>query len=276
MACLEGCTISPGGTLYGNVGWDLAQHPNTTGEHVVATVTVTSPADFNDADTSNNTATSAQSINIVNEEPDPAPDICRQVGRSLRDFCRNRGDGQFHRHVKNEGDADAETDTTVTLHLGDDTAALDSATVTALAAGAEGTATLAWDTDGAKSGEHTLRALAQTEGDGNADNDSKTVTVTLEEPSVDVAVKSVTASATEAVVGDTVDFTVTLETTATLWRRGPKCRCSTRRRRRCRTPGVRDRRHHRRRRRSHRNHLMGYERCRSPRVQPARGRRSRR
>ena len=35
--------------------------------------------------------------------------------------------------------------------------------------------------------------------------------MTLVERSVDVAVKSVTASATEAVVGDTVDFTVTLE-----------------------------------------------------------------
>ena len=45
-----------------------------------------------------------------------------------------------------------------------DTAALDSATVTALAAGDEGTVTLEWDTNGAEAGEHTLRVLAQTEG----------------------------------------------------------------------------------------------------------------
>ncbi len=210
--CLDGCTLAAGAKQQSNVQWDLARHPNAKGEKVVATVTIGAPSDFSDADTSNNSATSAQSINIVNEEtePDPAPDI---AVKSITPSTTSAVIGEtvnFTVTVKNEGDADAESDTTVTLHLGDGTDVLDSDTITALAAGAEGTATLAWDTDDAEAGEHTLRALAQTEGDGNADNDSKTATVTLEEPSVDVAVTSVTASATEAVVGDTVDFTVTL------------------------------------------------------------------
>ena len=111
--------------------------------------------------------------------------------------------------VQNEGDADAET--TVILDHGADAAELASETVSLLAAGPEKTVTLAWDTSGTEAGEHTLRVLAQTEGDDNAENDSKSVTVTLVERSVDVAVKSVTASASEAMVGDTIDFTVTLE-----------------------------------------------------------------
>ena len=213
MACLKGCTISASSTLNGNVGWDLSKHPNATGEHVVATVTVTAPDGFADANPDNNSATSAQSINIVNEEaePDPAPDISV---KSVTPSATTAVIGEtvnFTVTVKNEGDADAETDTTVTLDHGEDTTALDSVTVSALAVDDESTVTLSWNTNGAEAGEHTLRALAQTEGDGNADNDSKTASVTLLEPSVDAAVKSVTASATEALVGDPITFTVTLE-----------------------------------------------------------------
>jgi len=211
MACFEGCTINAGGTLYGNIGWDLGKHPNATGEKVVATVTITAPDGFVDADTSNNTATSAQSINIVNEEPEPAPDIAVKSVSASKTTAVIGETVNFTVSVQNEGDADAEADTTVTLDHGADTTALDSDTVSALAVDGESSVTLTWDTDGAAAGAHSLRALAQTEGDDNADNDSKTETVTLVERSVDVAVKSVTASATEAVVGDTVDFTVTLE-----------------------------------------------------------------
>jgi uncharacterized membrane protein len=211
MACLEGCTVTAGDVLYGNAGWDLAQHPNATGEKVIATVTVTAPDGFVDANPDNNSATSAQSINIVNEEPDPAPDIAiKSVTPSVSEAVV--GDSvDFTVTVQNEGDADATAATTVTLDYGADTDELDSATVTALAAGDAETVTLTWDTDGAAPGEHSLRALAQTDGDGNSDNDSRTASVTLEEPSVDVAVKSVTGLVDEAVVGDTVEFTVTLE-----------------------------------------------------------------
>lgn len=211
MACLEGCTINSGDTLNGSVGWDLGKHPNTTGEKVVATVTVTAPDGFVDANPDNNSATSAQSINIVNEEPDPAPDIAVKSVTASKTTVVVGETVDFTVKVENEGDADADADTTVTLDHGEDTAALDSDTVSALAVDSEGTAILEWNTNGAAAGEHTLRALAETNGDSNSDNDSKSVTVTLVEPSVDVAVKSVTASATEAVVGDTVEFTVTLE-----------------------------------------------------------------
>ena len=211
MACLEGCTINAGSTINGNAGWDLSKHPNARGEKVVATVTVTAPADFADVNTDNNSATSTQAINIVNEEPDPAPDIAVKSITASKTTAVVGETVNFTVKVENVGDADADADTTVTLDLGEDTAELDSATVSVLADGPEKTVTLSWDTHGAAAGEHNLRSLAQTEGDGNADNDSKTVTVTLLEPSVDVAVKSVTASATEAVVGETVDFTVTLE-----------------------------------------------------------------
>ena len=207
--CLDGCTIAAGETKNENVQWDLGRHPNTTGEKVVATVTVTAPAGFVDANPDNNSATSTQSINIVNEEPDPAPDIAVKSVTASADEAVVGDSVVFTVTVQNDGDAAA--DTTVTLDHGADTTELDSATVSALAASDDETVTLTWDTDEAEAGKHNLRVLAQTEGDGNSDNDSKTVTVTLLEPSVDVAVKSVTASATEAVVGDMVDFTVTLE-----------------------------------------------------------------
>ena len=75
-ACLEGCTIAAEGIFYGNVGWDLAQHPNTQEEYVIGAISITEPADFVDQDESNNTDTSADWINIVNEEsatPTPTP-----------------------------------------------------------------------------------------------------------------------------------------------------------------------------------------------------------
>ncbi len=211
--CLDGCTIAAGATQNSSAQWDLGKHPNATGEKVVATVTIDAPSDFSDTDTSNDSATSAQSINIVNEEtePEPAPDVAVKSATASPSEAVVGDTIEFTVAVQNEGDADAESDTTVTLHLGDDTAALDSDTVTTLAAEAEGSVTLSWDTDDAEAGEHSLRVVAATDGDGNAENDSMAATVTLVEPSVDVAVKSVTASATEAVVGDTVDFTVTLE-----------------------------------------------------------------
>ena len=193
--------MATGGTGTGWDQWDLSKHPNATGEKVVATVTVTAPDGFVDANPDNNTATSEQWINIVNEEPDPAPDISVKSVSASRNTAVIGETVNFTVVVQNEGDADADADTTVTLHLGEDTAALDSATVSALAVDGESTVTLEWDTDGAAAGEHSVRALGQTEGDGNGDNDSKSVTVTLAEPLVDVAVKSITASATEAVVG---------------------------------------------------------------------------
>ena len=205
--CLDGCTIAAGATQQSNAQWDLGKHPNATGEKVVATVTIDAPSDFSDADTSNNSDTSADAINIVNEVS--SVDIAVKSVTASKTAALIGDDIDFTVTISNEGDS--ETDATVTLDHGDETDELDSTTVSALAADGESTVTLSWDTDEAEAGAHNLRVLAASEGDGNSANDSKTVTVTLREPSTDVAVNGVQASSTEAVIGDTVDFTISLK-----------------------------------------------------------------
>ena len=206
--CTTGCTVSAmGGTGIGWDQWDLGKHPNATGEKVVATITIDAPADFSDTDTSNNSATSTDAINIVNDVP--KADIGVKSVTASKTSALIGDDIDFTVTIRNDGDAEA--DVTVTLDHGDDTEELDSAEVSDLAAEGESTVTLSWDTDDAEAGEHSLRVLAETEGDGNSANDSKTVTVTLREPSIDVAVTGVLASSTEAIIGDSVDFTVSLE-----------------------------------------------------------------
>ena len=207
MACLEGCTINAGDTLNGNVGWDLSKHPNATGEKVVATVTVDTPSDFSDTDTSNNSATSTQAINIVNEVS--TVDIAVKSVTASKTAALIGEEIDFTVTISNEGDAEAGA--TVTLDHGDDTEELDAAEVVDLAADGESTVTLSWDTEGAEAGTHNLRVLVASDGDGESANDSKTVTVTLSEPSTDVAVTGVEASSTEAVIGDAVVFIVSLE-----------------------------------------------------------------
>ena len=74
QTCFSGCDIDAGKFFTGLVEWDLARHLNANKEHVVASITIDSPADFTDVDTSNNTVTSAQYINIVNDPPVQPPD----------------------------------------------------------------------------------------------------------------------------------------------------------------------------------------------------------
>ena len=205
--CADGCTIAAGSPEYGTVQWDLGQHPNATGEKVVATVTIDAPSDFSDTDTSNNSATSTDAINIVNDVA--TADIGVKSVTVSKTSALIGDDIDVTVIIRNDGDAEA--DVTVALDHGDDTEELDSAEVSDLAAAGESTVTLSWDTDDAEAGEHSLRVLAETEGDDNSANDSKTVTVTLREPSIDVAVTGVLASSTEAIIGDSVDFTVSLE-----------------------------------------------------------------
>lgn len=69
QTCFSGCNITAEGTFSGSVGWDLSRHPNAQKEHVIASITITAPDNFADEDTSNNTVTSAQFINIVNDPP---------------------------------------------------------------------------------------------------------------------------------------------------------------------------------------------------------------
>ena len=205
--CTKGCNVVAGDTKNENVQWDLGKHPNATGEKVVATITIDAPADFSDTDTSNNSATSTDAINIVNDVA--TADIGVKSVTASKMSALIGDDIDFTVTIRNDGDGEA--DVTVTLDHGDDTEELDSAEVSDLAAEGESTVALSWDTDDAEAGEHSLRVLAETEGDGNSANDSKTVTVTLREPSIDVAVTGVLASSTEAIIGDSVDFTVSLD-----------------------------------------------------------------
>ena len=205
--CADECTIPAESAEYGTVQWDLSKHANATGEKVVATMTIDAPSDFSDTDTSNNSATSSAAINIVNEVS--TADIGVKSVTASRTTALIGDDVDFIVTIRNDGDAEA--DATVTLDHGEDTDELDSTSVSALSPDAESTVTLSWDTDDATSGEHILRVLTVAEGDGNSDNDSKTVTVTLRKPSTDAAVTAVQASSTEVVIGDTVDFTVSLK-----------------------------------------------------------------
>ena len=111
--------------------------------------------------------------------------------------------------IRNDGDAEA--DATVTLDHGDETDELDSATVAALAADGESTVdALVGHRRGRSGSTQSARTGCNRRETANSANDSKTVTVTLREPSTDVAVTGVQASSTEAVIGDTVDFTISL------------------------------------------------------------------
>ena len=205
--CADGCSIPAGSSEYGTVQWDLSKHPNATGEKVVATVTVDAPPGFTDTDSSNNSDTSTESINIVNE--------ASTVDVAVKSVTASKTEALIGEQIdltvtiSNEGDAEA--DATVALYQGDNTEELDSEEIVDLAADSESPVTLSWDTDGADAGAHNLRVRVELEGDGNSANDSKTVTVTLSEPSTDVAVTEVEASSTEAIIGDTVVFTVSLE-----------------------------------------------------------------
>ena len=73
--CLTECEIAAKTRLeYQNILWDLALHPNAQKERVVASITINAPDDFGDVDTTNNSVTSAQFINIVNDPPVEPPD----------------------------------------------------------------------------------------------------------------------------------------------------------------------------------------------------------
>ena len=50
--CLAECTVASGDWYPGSVRWDLAAHPAVSDERVVATLTILSPSDFADEDTS--------------------------------------------------------------------------------------------------------------------------------------------------------------------------------------------------------------------------------
>lgn len=107
--------------------------------------------------------------------------------------------------VANEGTYDETftvtlTDTTYSVEIG-------SESVT-LTAGASTTLTFSWDTTGAMTGDHVLEAtVSVVEGETDTADNSKTTTVTVKEPSHDVAVTAVNAPS-EVGQGDVVDVNV--------------------------------------------------------------------
>ena len=63
--CRSGCPVPAGGIAESEVEWSLVNHPEVASEMVKASVVVQSPADFSDADSSNDVDSSEQSINVV-------------------------------------------------------------------------------------------------------------------------------------------------------------------------------------------------------------------
>ena len=64
-ACWSGCPVPAGGIAESEVEWSLVNHPEVASEMVKASVVVQSPADFSDADSSNDVDSSERSINVV-------------------------------------------------------------------------------------------------------------------------------------------------------------------------------------------------------------------
>ena len=63
--CDDSCVIPAGGLLLAAPYWELLYHPTANGEKIKATVTITKPDDFSDADAANNADTSPEHINII-------------------------------------------------------------------------------------------------------------------------------------------------------------------------------------------------------------------
>lgn len=81
--CLAGCLLPAGAQVEGIAVWPLSSVPEAIGETVTASAAVSSPADFDDANPDNDSATSDQSVNIAHPE-DIAFDSGRSEGRKSR------------------------------------------------------------------------------------------------------------------------------------------------------------------------------------------------
>lgn len=114
--------------------------------------------------------------------------------------------------VANQGDFDETF--TVTLTDTTDAVTIGSTSVT-LAAGQSTSLSFTWDTTTSTLGDHILKAEADTvAGETNTDNNTATTTVTIKEPSHDVAVTAVDAPL-EVTGGDVAVINVTVENQGT-------------------------------------------------------------
>ncbi len=109
--------------------------------------------------------------------------------------------------VENVGNQDVTSDINVTLTDVTDAVTIGTQTISGgLTAGASTTLSYSWDTSGSTIGDHTLTA-SHDFTDDDASNDSKSTTVTVNEPSAGVSVTGIDPNSMQA--GTTIDVTIT-------------------------------------------------------------------
>ena len=204
--CLTQCTVASGDWYAGSVRWDLAAHPAVSDERVVATLTILSPSDFVDEDTTNNIRTTDAAINVVHPEPvvdvtlsgvDP-PNADAIVGATL----------VFAATVINAGTVAAAPQ--LSLYLGSDETPIESTSIADIAPGDSVTQDITWDTSAQTAGQYVLRIVATTPDETLTDDNERDIPVTLRDPVVDVRLSAVVPSQITAIIGQTVTFEVSV------------------------------------------------------------------
>ncbi len=208
--CPDGCTIAAGEQYYGNVRWDLNQHPAATDERVVATVIVTAPEDFHDADPTNDTSTSDLGINILPEGDPPADDPVVDVAlTSVTPSHTNVAIGttiEFSATVANNGSQAIAP--SLALFVGPQDKPIDSAHVDTIQPGESSSLVVDWNTTGSAAGTYTTHVMLTVDDDASNDNDTWTTPITLRNPVVDVRLTAVNPTTTTAAVGESVSMSV--------------------------------------------------------------------
>ena len=208
--CPDGCTIAAGEQHYGNVRWDLNQHPAATDERVVATVIVAAPKDFNDADPTNDTSTSDLGINILPDGDPPADDPVVDVAlTSVTPSHTSVAIGttiEFSATVANNGSQAIAP--SLALFVGPQDNPIDSAHVDTIQPGESSSIVVDWNTTGSAAGTYTTRVVLTVDDDASNDNDTWTTPITLRNPVVDVRLTAVNPTTTTAAVGEPVSMSV--------------------------------------------------------------------
>ena len=208
--CPDGCTIAAGEQHYGNVRWNLNQHPAATDERVIATVIVTAPEDFNDADPTNDTSTSDLGINILPEGDPPADDPVVDVAlTSITPSHTSVAIGttiEFSATVANNGSQAIAP--SLALFVGPQDNPIDSAHVDTIQPGESSSIVVDWNTTGSTAGTYATRVVLTLDDDASNDNDTWTTPITLRNPVVDVRLTAVNPTTTTAPVGESVSMSV--------------------------------------------------------------------
>ena len=210
--CLKSCRVSAEGYYPGNVRWDLAKHPPTDNERVVARVTVVSPEDFADANEANNSATSLAGINIVTPGADPPAEPRRHV--SITSIVSSHGEApvgttiEFTVGLTNDGEQSESP--SVVLSIDDADTIVDSSDSEPLASGESATLTLHWDTSDYTAGVHDVVAHVVADDDASLGEHESSIQVTLREPIVDLRIIDIASSHLSAPAGQSVDFAITV------------------------------------------------------------------